>query len=187
MNETRQRQNSSSHPERFIARQIDRQTCNILRSAEPADGMRSGSFPPNCSWIGSRANDSRSQISFYEPRAHCVYADIFMSVIVSHALRQQDNCTFVRSISCAVRSTNNSKRGSYVNNRTVANFPHMRRRSPGELPNGTNVHNEGVVPLFFGYLLGISNAEEPPRCSTESLARQCGSQSRLLIDLLRLF
>ena len=130
--------------------------------------MRSGSFPPNGCWIGNPANDSRSQIRLYEPRAaplynpaNCVYPDIFMSVIDRHALSQQDNCTFGRSISCAVPSADNSKRGSYVNNRTAANFSHVRQRGPRELPNGTNVHIEGVVPLFFGYLLGVSNMQDP--------------------------
>ena len=53
-------QGSSGHPGRFIARQIDRHTGNILRSAEPADGMRSGSFPTNRCWIRSVADDRRS-------------------------------------------------------------------------------------------------------------------------------
>jgi hypothetical protein len=123
--------------------------------------MRSGSFPPNCCWIGSPANDSRRQICLYEPRANYVYPDIFMSVIDRHALSQQDNCTFGRCMSCAVPSADNSKRGSYVNNRTAANFSHVRQRGPRELPNGTNVHIEGVVPLFFAYLLGVSKVQDP--------------------------
>ena len=45
------RPDSSGHPGRFIARQINRRTCNILRPAEPADGMRGGSFPTNRCWI----------------------------------------------------------------------------------------------------------------------------------------
>jgi hypothetical protein len=28
-------------------------------------------------------------------------------------------------------------------------------------PNRTNIHIEGVVPLFFGYLLGVSNVQDP--------------------------
>ena len=45
------RPDSPGHPGRFIARQINRRTCNILRPAEPADGMRGGSFPTNRCWI----------------------------------------------------------------------------------------------------------------------------------------
>ena len=107
-------QDSSGHPGRFIARQIDRQSCNILGSAEPADGMCRGSFPTNCCWIGSLGDDSRGQIGLYERRTNCVDPDIFMPVIDGHTFRQQDHCTLRWSIGCAVRSADNSERGSHV-------------------------------------------------------------------------
>jgi hypothetical protein len=97
-----------------------------------------------------------------------------VSVIDSHALREQDNCTFGGSISCAVPSADNSKRGSYVNDRTAADFSHVRQCGPRELPNGTNVHIEGVVPLFFGYLLGVSNMQDPGVVQQKVSVRQSG-------------
>src|SRR5579863_8434859 len=50
------RQGSSRHPGRFIARQIDRQSCDILRSAKPADGMCSGSLLTKSYWVACLTN-----------------------------------------------------------------------------------------------------------------------------------
>jgi hypothetical protein len=88
--------------------------------------MGSRSFPPNCRWIGSLANDRRRQIGLYEPGANCVHPDIFMPVIDSHALRQQDDCAFGRRIGCAVASADNPERRRHVYDRTATAFSHVR-------------------------------------------------------------
>src|ERR1700735_2458866 len=84
----------------------------------------------------------------------------FMAVIDGHALRQQNNCTFGSRIGGAVASADNPERGSHVYDRTAASLPHMWQRCAREQPDRTNIHVEGVIPLFFGNLLGVSDMQD---------------------------
>ena len=81
------RQDGAGHPGRFIARQINCQTRYILRSAESANGMRSGSFPANCCGINGLPEDTLGQFGLYERRTNCIDPNIFMPVVDGHAFR----------------------------------------------------------------------------------------------------